>query len=228
MVQVGEDAAKTKENVEELVQYLQLNLEDTLKNTIRLIGKPAAQKTVDSNQSSLDELPSAQVLGIFDSSKVATRAQNFKRFRQSTSNMIQKLFDSQLNSKKFIIRDLENQLLSQQQKSNTAVASRQRELEELKDMLERERATHEATKEELGKLKNTIVPQFQQLQDRLNDQEGHLRQKYQKEFRKKEEQLQSKLIKQKYRLQEEIEKSKMLDKQNTEHKIQMESLRYQI
>ena len=42
---------------------------------------------------------------------------NFKKFRQSTQQLIQKLFDNQLHAKKLIIHDLETQILKGQKEN---------------------------------------------------------------------------------------------------------------
>ena len=51
-------------------------------------------------------------MDIFESEKIQVRAHNFKKFRETTQDLIKKLFDSQLESKKKIIFDLETQLIN--------------------------------------------------------------------------------------------------------------------
>lgn len=45
-------------------------------------------------------------------SKIEVRAQNFRKFREATSDLVKSLFDTQLKAKKAIISDLEDQLIS--------------------------------------------------------------------------------------------------------------------
>ena len=51
-------------------------------------------------------------MDIFESEKIQVRAHNFKKFRESTQELIKMLFDTQLESKKKIIFDLETQLIN--------------------------------------------------------------------------------------------------------------------
>ena len=51
-------------------------------------------------------------MDIFESEKIEVRAHNFKKFRESTQELIKRLFDTQLESKKKIIFDLETQLIN--------------------------------------------------------------------------------------------------------------------
>lgn len=51
-------------------------------------------------------------MDIFESEKIQVRAHNFKKFRESTQELIKRLFDTQLESKKKIIFDLETQLIN--------------------------------------------------------------------------------------------------------------------
>lgn len=80
----------------------------------------------------------------------------------------------------------------------------------MKEELSRYKKKALEAQKDADKIRDQSIPQIHMLQDRLREHESVLKQKFTKEYQKKEEVLTSKLIKQKYQLQEEQEKAAML------------------
>lgn len=107
MVKLGkiQDTGLARQNEERVVEYIQENLEGMLDHCLHLLGFRNSHERSDSVENSCDDE--------YVTPQLKTRAQNFKKFRQSTQLLIQRLFDNQLHSKKLIINDLENLIIKE-------------------------------------------------------------------------------------------------------------------
>jgi len=60
----------------------------------------------------------------FDPEKINVRANNFKKFRQSTQDLIKQLFEHQLESKCQIVKQLESQVTQQAEDNRRELKSK--------------------------------------------------------------------------------------------------------
>lgn len=110
-----------KSNADQIQEYIESNFENSVHQLLKVLhegnvkngtegtrflaGRAAHQERTDS-ESTLEGGVSFKHLK-FDPEKINTRANNFKKYRQSTSDLIKQLFDQQLADKCRIIKELE-------------------------------------------------------------------------------------------------------------------------
>jgi hypothetical protein len=102
LVRLAEIESRTG-NSSKINDYIEMNLESSVRNMSKLVHQLYPK---------MEHIESSQSLEPIGSDKIQTRALNFKKFRESTQEIIKQLFQTQLESKKTIIHNLESQLLN--------------------------------------------------------------------------------------------------------------------
>lgn len=159
MVRLGKinDKALAQQNDQKIVAYMEDNLETLIHSALHHLG---AKNFLGSSLETTEEKTPNSNDDLFLAEKLKVRAQNFKKFRQSTTQLIQKLFDNQLHAKKLIINDLESLVIKEQDDHKHLVTQKTLETQRLHAEVAQQKKKAEEANQELEKLRAETVPQI--------------------------------------------------------------------
>jgi len=135
-----------KSNAEHIQEYIECNLENTIFQLIKTLHQSSITARESTNQKlvhkgtlqrphqdySVEHVDSESTFEgdmtlknlKFDPEKINVRANNFKKFRQSTQDLIKQLFEHQLESKCQIVKQLESQVTQQAEDNRRELKSK--------------------------------------------------------------------------------------------------------
>lgn len=137
-----------KSNTDQIQNYIESNFQNSIYLLIKMLDENKFETSKDQkhkvnhnskNVNDKDDSESTIEASVynknlkFDSEKIKTRANNFKKFRESTTNLIRQLFDYQFEQKCQIIRELQAQIKSSFETHKLDMQSKDQHISELEN-----------------------------------------------------------------------------------------------